>query len=114
MMIYTYIHCRGNLKSHISTQITTVEADTNSHYWTGPAWPLKPFWTDGNESPEAPVIQSVSVFDEFISVITDLFLPSFPSALQLRVSFGLLNNVPPFLSIPRLTVWFLNNLVFMV
>jgi hypothetical protein len=25
--------------------------------------------------------------------------PSFPSALQLRVSFGLLNNQPPFLSI---------------
>jgi hypothetical protein len=25
-------------------------------------------------------------------------LPSFPSALQLRVSFGLLNNQPPFLS----------------
>jgi hypothetical protein len=23
-------------------------------------------------------------------------LPSFPSALQLRVSFGLLNNLPPF------------------
>jgi hypothetical protein len=30
------------------------------------------------------------------------------------VSFGLLNNLPPFFSIPRLTVWFLNNLVFMV
>jgi hypothetical protein len=40
--------------------------------------------------------------------------PSFASALQLRVSFGLLNNLPPFFSIPRLTVWFLNNLVFMV
>jgi hypothetical protein len=26
-------------------------------------------------------------------------LPSFPSALQLRVSFGLLNNLPPFFSI---------------
>jgi hypothetical protein len=25
-------------------------------------------------------------------------LPSFPSALQLRVSFGLLNNLPPFFS----------------
>jgi hypothetical protein len=25
--------------------------------------------------------------------------PSFPSALQLRVSFGLLNNLPPFFSI---------------
>jgi hypothetical protein len=24
------------------------------------------------------------------------FLPSFPSALQLKVSFGLLNNQPPF------------------
>jgi hypothetical protein len=42
------------------------------------------------------------------------FLPSFPSALQLRVSFGLLNNLPPFFSIPRLTVWFLNHLVFTV
>jgi hypothetical protein len=42
------------------------------------------------------------------------FLPSFPSALQLRVSFGLLNNLPPFFSIPRLTLWFLNNLVFMM
>jgi hypothetical protein len=41
-------------------------------------------------------------------------LPFFPSALQLRVSFGLLNNLPPFFSIPRLTVWFLNNLVFTV
>jgi hypothetical protein len=40
--------------------------------------------------------------------------PSFPSALQLRVSFGLLNNLPPFFSIPRLTVWFLNHLVFTV
>jgi hypothetical protein len=40
--------------------------------------------------------------------------PSFPSALQLRVTFGLLNNLPPFFSIPRLNVWFLNNLVFMV
>jgi hypothetical protein len=39
-------------------------------------------------------------------------IPSFPSALQLRVSFGLLNNLPPFFSIPWLTVWFLNNLVF--
>jgi hypothetical protein len=29
-------------------------------------------------------------------------LPSFPSALQLRVSFGLLNNQPPFLSVLRL------------
>jgi hypothetical protein len=44
----------------------------------------------------------------------DSILPSFPSALQLRVSFGLLNNLPPFFSIPRLTAWFLNNLVFMV
>jgi hypothetical protein len=26
-------------------------------------------------------------------------LPSLPSALQLRVSFGLLNNQPPFLSV---------------
>jgi hypothetical protein len=42
------------------------------------------------------------------------FLPSFSSALQLRVNFGLLDNLPPFFSIPRLTVWFLNNLVFMV
>jgi hypothetical protein len=30
------------------------------------------------------------------------------------VSFGLLNNLPLVFSIPRLTVWFLNNLVFMV
>jgi hypothetical protein len=37
---------------------------------------------------------------------TTLFLPSFPSALQLRVSFGLLNNLPPFFSIPRLTLVF--------
>jgi hypothetical protein len=41
-------------------------------------------------------------------------VPSFPSALQLRVSFGLLNNLPPFFSILRLADWFLNNLVFMV
>jgi hypothetical protein len=53
--------------------------------------------------------------------------PSFPSALQLRASFGLLNNLPPFFSIrhqsspisvqsihPRLIIWFLNNLVFTV
>jgi hypothetical protein len=31
------------------------------------------------------------------------FLPSFPSALQLRVSFGLLNNQPPFFSILHLS-----------
>jgi hypothetical protein len=31
--------------------------------------------------------------------IMQTFLPSFPSALQLRVSFGVLNNLPPFLSI---------------
>jgi hypothetical protein len=30
-------------------------------------------------------------------------LPSFPSALQLRVSFGLLNNLPPFFSILHLS-----------
>jgi hypothetical protein len=41
-------------------------------------------------------------------------LPSFSSALQFRVSFGLLNNLPPFFCIPRLTVSILNNLVFMV
>jgi hypothetical protein len=28
-------------------------------------------------------------------------LPSFLSALQLRVNFGLLNNQPPFLSVPH-------------
>jgi hypothetical protein len=39
-------------------------------------------------------------------------IPSFRSALQLRVSFGLLNNPPPFSIHPRLLVWFLNNLVF--
>jgi hypothetical protein len=27
-----------------------------------------------------------------------IIIKSFPSALQLRVSFGLLNNLPPFLS----------------
>jgi hypothetical protein len=32
-----------------------------------------------------------------------IFLPSFPSALQLRMSFGLLNNPPPFFSIPHLS-----------
>jgi hypothetical protein len=46
--------------------------------------------------------------------IMEKVLPSFPSALQLRVSIGLLNNLPPFFSIPRLADWFLNNLVFMV
>jgi hypothetical protein len=30
------------------------------------------------------------------------------------VSFGLLNNLPPFFSILRPTVWFLNNLDFTV
>jgi hypothetical protein len=30
--------------------------------------------------------------------VQENFLPSFPSALQLRVSFGLLNNLPPFFS----------------
>jgi hypothetical protein len=40
------------------------------------------------------------------------FLPSFPSALQLRVSFGLLNNLPPLFSLEA--DWFLNNLVSMV
>jgi hypothetical protein len=42
------------------------------------------------------------------------YTTSFPSALQLRVSFDLLNNLPLFFSIPRLTVWFLNNLVSMM
>jgi hypothetical protein len=46
------------------------------------------------------------------------FLPSFPSALQLRVSFGLLNNLPPFIVVyilfQRLIIWFLNNLIFIV
>jgi hypothetical protein len=28
-------------------------------------------------------------------------IPSFPSALQVRVSFGLLNNLPPFFSITQ-------------
>jgi hypothetical protein len=52
---------------------------------------------------------------EAISQETTLeHLTSFLSALQLRVSFGLLNNLPPFFSIQRLIVWFLNNLVFMV
>jgi hypothetical protein len=41
-------------------------------------------------------------------------LPPFPSALQLRVNFGLLTNLPPFFSIPRLTLWFVNNLVSIV
>jgi hypothetical protein len=66
-----------------------------------------------------------------------LYFPSFPSALQLGVSFGLMNNQLPFfyslhpsqpgsmlMSIsvqsihpsihPTLIVWFLNNLVFTV
>jgi hypothetical protein len=42
------------------------------------------------------------------------FLPSFPSALQLRMSFGLLNNPLLFFSTPRLIARFLNNLVFTV
>jgi hypothetical protein len=41
-------------------------------------------------------------------------LASFFSALQLGVSFGLLNNLPPFFSIPRLIIWFLNSIVFTV
>jgi hypothetical protein len=39
---------------------------------------------------------------------------SFLSALLLGVSFGLLNNQPPFLFTPRLIIWFLKNLVFTV
>jgi hypothetical protein len=42
-----------------------------------------------------------------LAILTDLsrflrkvtILPSFPSTLQLRVSFGLLNNLPPFFSV---------------
>jgi hypothetical protein len=37
--------------------------------------------------------------DIVLERIVSWFLPSFPSALQLRVSFGLLNNPPPFLHI---------------
>jgi hypothetical protein len=68
----------------------------------------------------------------FFSVLTvkDNFkikiLTSFPTALQLRVNFGLLNNQPPFFDamvdgcpgkrhfplpvLPRPSIWFLNNL----
>jgi hypothetical protein len=58
------------------------------------------------------------------------FLLSFPSALQLRVSFGLRNSQPPFFDamvdgclgerqfplpvLPRLIICFVNNLVFTV
>jgi hypothetical protein len=38
-------------------------------------------------------------------VLGYFILPSFPSALQLRMSFGLLNNLSPFFSIPRLSVF---------
>jgi hypothetical protein len=44
-------------------------------------------------------------------IIWTSFLPSFSPTLQFRVTFSLLNNLPPFFSIPRLTAWFLNNLV---
>jgi hypothetical protein len=60
-----------------------------------------------NEQGMSPISEEKEAF--FLS-----FLPSYHSALQLRVSFGLLNNLPPFFSIPWLIVWFLNNLVFMV
>jgi hypothetical protein len=50
--------------------------------------------------------------DIVFMIILISFLPALPWALQLRVSFGLLSNLPPFFSIPRLIVWFLNNLVF--
>jgi hypothetical protein len=35
----------------------------------------------------------------FLSIFFLFFLPSFPSALQLKVSFGLLNNQPPFFDV---------------
>jgi hypothetical protein len=48
-------------------------------------------------------------------ILPSFLLPSFQSALELRVSFNLLNNLTTFLSVhPRLIVWFLNNLVFTV
>jgi hypothetical protein len=36
--------------------------------------------------------------DLYSGDIPQSLLPSFPSALQLRVSFALLNNLPPFFS----------------
>jgi hypothetical protein len=64
------------------------------------------------------------------NISLSLNFPSFLSALQLRVSFGLLNNQPPFFNamvdgclgkrhfplpvLPRLIIWLLNNLVFTV
>jgi hypothetical protein len=50
-----------------------------------------------------------------IIIIMIIILPSFlPLGATAQGEFGLLNNLPPFFSIPRLTAWFLNNLVFMV
>jgi hypothetical protein len=46
---------------------------------------------------------SRSSTQEFRNIFLPSFLPSFPSVLQLRVSFGLLNNLPPFFSILHLS-----------
>jgi hypothetical protein len=56
-----------------------------------------------------------TVFFHILTMHNNLLIfHSFLSALHLRVSFGLLNNLPPFFSLPSLTVWFVNNLVLMV
>jgi hypothetical protein len=45
-------------------------------------------------------VKSVQACGFYLVAVTAYpsFVPSFPSALQLRVSFGLLNNLPAFFS----------------
>jgi hypothetical protein len=49
------------------------------------------------------VIANTRIFVLANIFVIPSFLPSFPSALQLKVSFGLLNNLPPFFSILHLS-----------
>jgi hypothetical protein len=84
-------------------------------HWYPPPHPrrLILIFIDGSLTVQFIISASVTVYVETFNGKS--FLSSFPSALQLRVSFGLLNNLPPFFSIHlRLIIWFLNNLVFMV
>jgi hypothetical protein len=49
--------------------------------------------------------KAIEFIGKFFLYYGNIWVPSFPSALQLMVSFGLLNNQPPFLSVPHLSRW---------
>jgi hypothetical protein len=58
--------------------------------------------------------QSASHIGYFLPSFLPSFLSSFLSALQLKVSFGLLNNLPPFFSPSEADYVVSEQLVFMV